>query len=168
MLQRSAHGCAVMCCVSSASLWFVRVEKSTRIFTLDSGIQGYLEVSLEVMPKGEQLALSTSDAALHNFQTAAEADSKPNGQGQEAPNEHPELPKPTGRKPAPFDVAGKASAMWENHKWKIFMLILLAAIGCGIGVWFYFTYGPGALIAGGDGGSDRDRDRRDRGGGGGR
>ena len=90
----------------------------------------------------------------------AEADSKPNGQGQEAPNAHPELAKPTGRKPAPFDVAGKAGAMWENHKWKIFMLVLLAAIGCGVGVWFYFTYGPGALIAGGNsngGGSDRSR-----------
>jgi hypothetical protein len=50
--------------------------------------------------------------------------------------------------------------MWENHKWKIFMLVLLAAIGCGVGVWFYFTYGPGALIAGGNsngGGSDRSR-----------
>ena len=104
------------------------------------------------------------NATLCNFPIAAEADSKPNGEGQEAPNQHPELSKPTGRKPAPFDVAGKAGAMWENHKWKIFMLILLAAIGCGVGVWFYFTYGPGALVAGGD--SRPDRDRRDGRGGG--
>ena len=102
--------------------------------------------------------------ALPDFLILAEADSKPNGQGQGVPNAHPELPKPTGRKAAPFDVAGKASAMWENHKWKIFMLILLAAIGCGVGVWFYFTYGPGALIAGGDGKPDSERDRRGGGG----
>jgi hypothetical protein len=76
----------------------------------------------------------------------AEAEAKPNGQGQDAPNEHPELPKPTGRKAAPWDVAGKAGAMWANHKWKIIFLILLAAAGCGVGIWFYFTYGPGALL----------------------
>ena len=79
---------------------------------------------------------------------------KPNGKGQEAPNAHPELPKPTGRKAAPWDVAGKAAAMWEAHKWKIFILAILAVIGCGVGVWFYFTYGPGSLITGGGGGDN--------------
>jgi hypothetical protein len=81
-----------------------------------------------------------------SFFQSAEADSKPCGQGQEAPNAHPELAKPTGRKAAPWDVAGKAAAFWEAHKWKIFMLVLLAAVGCGVGVWWYFTYGPGALV----------------------
>jgi hypothetical protein len=76
----------------------------------------------------------------------AEAEAKPNGQGQEAPNDHPELPKPTGRKAAPWDIAGKAGAFWAAHKWKIVFLILLAAVGCGVGIWFYFTYGPGALL----------------------
>jgi hypothetical protein len=91
---------------------------------------------------------------LTDISIEAEAEAKPNGQGQEAPNDHPELPKPTGRKAAPWDVAGKAGAMWAAHKWKIVFLVLLALVGCGVGIWFYFTYGPGALVAGG-GGSDK-------------
>jgi hypothetical protein len=122
----------------------------------DSGIQGEVEVSLEVIPKGAArcfLFLHRKQSLQNMLLTLplieAEAVLKPNGQGREEPNLHPQLPQPTGRKAAPWDVAGKAAAMWQAHKWKIYMLLILAVVACGVGIWFYFTYGPGALLTGG-------------------